>query len=540
MNTPSSVNAVSHSYTPFEPVKTYIVAGTTEYIATAFTDSSIHWNDEANAYDGDWGTAAYYDIGKFSTADAFPSAYASGFDSGASGSGTITQVDIVVRHAITGLDSSDQWAISLDVGAAQGTDLQALTTANYALNNQTFTDVTEPNGGGWSWAEIQAAQIHFEEDKVGGGDKADWSIYEIAFIITSEDAGIPYEKDMTEGVSAVDVETNAADFDRSYTESVSAADVQTNVADFVRNLVESIGVVGVLTTLRGREKDLVETITAADVMTRNGTFVRDWVETITASDSIAKGIGLNMTEAVSVADIGTFAKLIQKNLVETVTASDVKTTAAGYVRNRIESISAIDAQSNAAAYVRDFVEAITAADSIEASKAIAKNMIETITASDVRTTAVDYARNLTETVSVVDVQTNAAAYALELVEAITVSDVRDIVKNPSGGEDYEKNLTEGIGVSVELATVPPVIGSLFYQLFLSNNMWGYLGPIAVVIGGYFAMKKDTSLGVIWFVVECVIMAQYFALVEATPNYWWQIIILLLGGVLCLIPALMDR
>ena len=42
---------------------------------------------------------------------------------------------------------------------------------------------------------------------------------------------------------------------------------------------------------------------------------------------------------------------------------------------------------------------------------------------------------------------------------------------------------------------------IFYEMFLSLNMWGYLGPIALVIGGYFAMRKEKSLGVIWFVVE---------------------------------------
>ena len=81
---------------------------------------------------------------------------------------------------------------------------------------------------------------------------------------------------------------------------------------------------------------------------------------------------------------------------------------------------------------------------------------------------------------------------------------------------------------------------LLFELFLSTGITGYLGPLAIVIIGYMVTKKDKTLGVLWFVVECLFMAQYFALLEATPDYWWQIIILMIGGIAgCVIP-LMDR
>ncbi len=81
---------------------------------------------------------------------------------------------------------------------------------------------------------------------------------------------------------------------------------------------------------------------------------------------------------------------------------------------------------------------------------------------------------------------------------------------------------------------------LLFELFLSTGITGYLGPLAIVIIGYMVAQKDKTLGVLWFVVECLFMAQYFALVEATPDYWWQIIILMIGGIAgCVIP-LMDR
>ena len=80
----------------------------------------------------------------------------------------------------------------------------------------------------------------------------------------------------------------------------------------------------------------------------------------------------------------------------------------------------------------------------------------------------------------------------------------------------------------------------FYEIFLSTNISGYFGPLAIVIIGYFLAKKDRSLGVLAFVIQCLIAAQYFALVEATPEYWWQIIIILLGGILTCVAPLMDR
>jgi len=81
---------------------------------------------------------------------------------------------------------------------------------------------------------------------------------------------------------------------------------------------------------------------------------------------------------------------------------------------------------------------------------------------------------------------------------------------------------------------------LLFELFLSTGITGYLGPLAIVIIGYMVTKKDKTLGVLWFVVECLFMAQYFALLEATPDYWWQIIILMVGGISSCVIPLMDR
>lgn len=82
--------------------------------------------------------------------------------------------------------------------------------------------------------------------------------------------------------------------------------------------------------------------------------------------------------------------------------------------------------------------------------------------------------------------------------------------------------------------------NIFYDLFFSLNMWSYLGPMGLVVFGYFMAKKDRILGVLWFILECLFIAQYLILVDATPNYWWHIFILALGGLLTCVYPLWDR
>ena len=82
--------------------------------------------------------------------------------------------------------------------------------------------------------------------------------------------------------------------------------------------------------------------------------------------------------------------------------------------------------------------------------------------------------------------------------------------------------------------------NIFSELFLSLEMWGYLGPMALVLAGYIISKKDRTLGVLWFILECLFMAQYFGLVTATPQYWWHIFLLLFGGLFTCVYPMWDR
>jgi len=83
--------------------------------------------------------------------------------------------------------------------------------------------------------------------------------------------------------------------------------------------------------------------------------------------------------------------------------------------------------------------------------------------------------------------------------------------------------------------------NILEELFLSTEIWGYLGPWALVLAGYYIAKEDKYLGVFMFIIDSLVAAQYYMLVEATPAYWWHIIILMFGGIFfCIFPILTRK
>ena len=85
----------------------------------------------------------------------------------------------------------------------------------------------------------------------------------------------------------------------------------------------------------------------------------------------------------------------------------------------------------------------------------------------------------------------------------------------------------------------PTGEGIFYELFLSTSMWGYFGPLALVVAGFIITKKEKSLGIFMIIVDSLVIAQYLALLNATPDYWWQVFILIFGVIQCMI-VLIDR
>ena len=71
-------------------------------------------------------------------------------------------------------------------------------------------------------------------------------------------------------------------------------------------------------------------------------------------------------------------------------------------------------------------------------------------------------------------------------------------------------------------------------LFYSTDLSGWFGPLALIVIAFFILtnKKAKPLGILFLVVETLIIWSYLDLVEATPWYWWNIIIMVLGLLLC--------
>jgi len=74
-----------------------------------------------------------------------------------------------------------------------------------------------------------------------------------------------------------------------------------------------------------------------------------------------------------------------------------------------------------------------------------------------------------------------------------------------------------------------------YDLFLSTGLFGWFGPIGLIIISFIILqnRKYKPLGIFIIILESLITAYYLTLVEATPWYWWNVIIMLLGILTCI-------
>lgn len=81
--------------------------------------------------------------------------------------------------------------------------------------------------------------------------------------------------------------------------------------------------------------------------------------------------------------------------------------------------------------------------------------------------------------------------------------------------------------------------NVFEQIFYSTEVWGYIGPVALVVFGYIVSKKDKALGGLYFATVCMLVSlAYFNKFMTTPAYIWHALIVLFGGLFtCIYPAI---
>lgn len=116
--------------------------------------------------------------------------------------------------------------------------------------------------------------------------------------------------------------------------------------------------------------------------------------------------------------------------------------------------------------------------------------------------------------------------------------------NTHGVTNFTTNTETVTWFSPSTTTTPTTETNIFYDFyyewFFSAEIWSILGAMSIVFVGYFAARKDKVLGVFWFIVECLFVSAYAEQVSTTPFYYWHIFIVLVGGILVLVPALMNR
>lgn len=79
----------------------------------------------------------------------------------------------------------------------------------------------------------------------------------------------------------------------------------------------------------------------------------------------------------------------------------------------------------------------------------------------------------------------------------------------------------------------------FDELFLSTDLWGWFGPLILIAISFILLenKKYKPLGIFFFLVEALVTYNYLTLVSATPWYWWNIILMVLGMLTCIVQMI---
>jgi len=118
--------------------------------------------------------------------------------------------------------------------------------------------------------------------------------------------------------------------------------------------------------------------------------------------------------------------------------------------------------------------------------------------------------------------------AITISENIVLLDTVSIVINPTSIITLIINAV----LPIEELTGVSETMNIFFELFLSSNMWGYLGPIGLVVIGYLLIQKEKALGIFMIIIYSLVISHYLSLVDTNPGYWWHTIILILGIILC--------
>lgn len=76
----------------------------------------------------------------------------------------------------------------------------------------------------------------------------------------------------------------------------------------------------------------------------------------------------------------------------------------------------------------------------------------------------------------------------------------------------------------------------FDELFYSTEIWGYVGPLALVILGFVISAKNRVMGVFYYVILVIMVFTGYLNLDFVAHAWKVLIILVGGLAACLSPS----
>lgn len=72
--------------------------------------------------------------------------------------------------------------------------------------------------------------------------------------------------------------------------------------------------------------------------------------------------------------------------------------------------------------------------------------------------------------------------------------------------------------------------------FLGTDLTGLFGVLAIITVSLFAIGKNRATAIFFVIVEGIMTLQYYDLAQVTSFYYWDLVLLVLGIVACIVQS----
>ena len=261
------------------------------------------------------------------------------------------------------------------------------------------------------------------------------------------------------------------------------------------------------------------------------------------------------SESLMLDDTTNIAVDYSTGFYESILAQDATYFSVDFVTKFFEELLAYDSTRINVDFVIRFFEGITTYDSVYSSLSFLVSLYENVIVSSMTFISIDFSVVINEAIQISSSVMLALSYIIRLFESVAiVSSITVALQFPFFIHIFESILISDTGFyyagvvtsvnifeSIVINNCVIQVGLMmqyinwFSELFLSTDIWGWFGPL-IIIGVSFIIltnKKLKPLGILFIIVEFLITSIYLDLVSETPWYWWNIIIMILGIIICI-------